>query len=276
MLFHPGARHLQLGFRSLGYDPGKIDSWVGTNTLAAGHGLWSKGPIGGTEWAVMQVNEGLRELGYAPGPRVGEWTQQVKNALGEFIDNEGVAKASAADPKVILKPTKPELVPIQTDKVLRQGSAGYVIDTFCLHAAAVPGGWASGKTNREIVAAINRMHTAPTREGGRGWSDTGYHGIVCPDGEIFDARPINRIGAGAIGYNRGVYHLLMIEVKTIDRMRRPEDYFTAATLASAKRQIEIISQRTPITRLMGHNEVSRKLCPGFKVIDNEFTNRAVT
>jgi hypothetical protein len=158
---------------------------------------------------------------------------------------------------------------------LRQGGANTVIDTYCLHCAAVPGDWAADKSNAEIVKAIHLMHTLPKSKGGRGWSDTGYHAITCPDGEIIYARPMDRYGAGAVGYNRGVFHHLMIEVRTITATRHPEDYFTPETLASTRGHFEQIAQRTPIRWLMGHREVAAKLCPGFEVIDRDWTDRAV-
>jgi hypothetical protein len=164
---------------------------------------------------------------------------------------------------------------VQHHKLMRQGGANTIIDTYCIHCAAVPGIWATDKTNAEIVKAIYLMHTLPKSKGGRGWSDTGYHAITCPDGEIIYARPMDRYGAGAVGYNCGVFHHLMIEVRTITATRHPEDYFTPETLSSTRGHFEQIAQRTPIRRLMGHREVAAKLCPGFEVIDRDWTDRAV-
>ena len=68
-----------------------------------------------------------------------------------------------------------------------------------------------------MLAEVRRMHTAPKSQGGRGWSDIGYQAVTFPDGETLVGRPWDRIGAGAVGYNRGVFHHLMIEVQTIIR-----------------------------------------------------------
>lgn len=276
MINHPGVRLVQLGTTSLGFDCKGADGWFGPNTAKATSALLWQGPAKWSEWAIQTLQRGLRDLGYLPASEAtGEWDTFTWAALEDLVDAEGAPRAAAADPGEVLEPTKPLLPPASHSSVIRQGSAGYVIDTICLHCAAVPGYWARDKTNAEIAAAIHKMHTDPVSRGGRGWSDTGYHAITCPDGEILSARPINVIGAGAVGYNRGVYHLLMIEVVTIDRMATVERWFTPATLASAKAQVECISRNTPIRRLMGHNEVAAKLCPGGPIIDREWTDRAV-
>lgn len=275
MSMNPAHRLIQFGVKSLGYDPGPLDGWYGPQTDTACAALIAQGPVTSTPWAVRTLNRGLAGLGYMEGPGSDRFDASTRSALALLIDADGLPAASRVTAPQPVAPTKPAFQPIQTDNVLRQGGAGKIIDTFCLHCAAVPGDWHVYKTNAEIVAAIHRMHTLPITQGGRGWSDTGYHSITCPDGERFDARPWQRYGAGAVGYNAGVYHQLMIEVETITRTRRAEDYFTPETLATTKQHIEEISQRTPIRRLMGHREVAAKLCPGFDVIDAEWTERAV-
>lgn len=275
MARHPAIRFLQLAFRSLGYDPGTIDAWWGPDTARAGRGLHEHGPARTSDWALETLRRGLSDLGYVSGPRAGGFDADIRAALGRVLDADGLPRAAVVDDPAILEPAKPKLQPVRHGNVLRQGSAGHVIDTYCLHCAAVPGDWARGQSNAEIAAAIHRMHTLPTSRGGRGWSDTGYHAITCPDGETLPGRPVTRIGAGARGYNRGVFHHLMIETATITETRLPEDYFRPETLAAARARIEAISRQTPIARLMGHREVARKLCPGFEVIDADWTDRAV-
>ncbi|TFL16446.1 hypothetical protein [Jannaschia formosa] len=276
MPHHPAHRLLQLGARSLGFDPGPIDGWWGPKTDTALTALATSGPLKSSGWAVLTLERGLHDLGWLPSTPDGSWTAATRIALQRAADADGAAAAAySARPDEILTPYKPALRPVDHGNVLRQGSAGTVITGFCLHCAAVPGSWAVGKTNEEIVAAVRRMHTDPKSQGGRGWSDIGYTSVGCPDGEVLDGRPSSRIPAGAIGYNAGWWHHLMIEVRTINRTRRPEDYFTAETLAAGKAQIAAVAARTPIKRLMGHNEVAAKLCPGFDVVDREWTDLAV-
>lgn len=268
-------RLVQLALKSLGYDPNGADGWWGKNTQAAAQALFDHGPAKSSEWAVTTLARGLAGLGYYTGPIGGDYSASLRAALGAALDAQGAPRAAFAPTQEVLVPSKPKLAPVRHGKILRQGSAGHIIDTYCLHCGALPGDWHKSKTNQQIAAAIHRMHTLPTWQGGRGWSDTGYHAITCPDGETLYERPVERIGAGGVGYNRGVFHHLMIEVATIDRTRLPETYFRPETLASTRREIERISSQTPITRLMGHREVAAKLCPGFEVIDRDWTDRAV-
>lgn len=64
----------------------------------------------------------------------------------------------------------------------------------------------------------------------------------------------------------GAYHHLMIEVPRITSTKCPEDYFTPQTLTATKDHIE---SSTQLHRLLGHREVSAKLCLGFEVLDRE-------
>jgi hypothetical protein len=273
---HPSHRLIQLGTRSLGFDPGIIDSWWGGKTRAAVAALLLEGPAIQSDWAVQTLHRGLKGLGYMQEGIEGTYGAATRAALRGVLDADGAHAASAAPETEVLVPSKPLIQKIDHSLAMRQGSAGTVINSFMIHCAAVPGDWHVYKTNNEIISAVHRMHTDPKSRGGRGWSDTGYHSITCPDGERFDARPWARYGAGAIGYNRGVYHHLMIEVGTITRIALPEAYFTPATLDGTKAHIELIAKQTPLRRLMGHREVAAKLCPGFEVVDRDWTDRAVT
>jgi hypothetical protein len=273
---HPSYRLIQLASKSLGVDAGPVDGWWGKRTRAAAHHLSMNGPQKSSIWAINTLNRGLEGLGYLPHGVTDNFDGDTYAALRALVDADGLPFASVSASTEVLTPTKPALLPDRHAEVMRQGGAGTVIDAFMIHCAAVPGDWHRYKTNAEIVADIHRMHTDPVSRGGRGWSDTGYHSICTPDGERFDARPEDRYGAGAVGYNRGVYHHLMIEVGTITSTKRAEDYFTPQTLAATKDHIESIAQRTQLRRLMGHREVAAKLCPGFEVIDREWTDRAVS
>ncbi|MGH1579087.1 N-acetylmuramoyl-L-alanine amidase [Planktotalea sp.] len=275
MGLHPANRHIQLGIKSLGYDPGKIDGWFGKNTARSSLALFESGPLRQTEWAVLQLKTGLRDLGYFSGRMDGEYSGVLRKALGAMLDAEGMPLAEAVKGPEVLTPTKPLLKPVSHGARLYQGSARYEIDTICLHCLAVPSSWHASRSNKQILADVRSMHVTPRSEGGRGWRDVGYQWITCPDGEVLEGRPEDQIGAGAKGHNRGVIHINMVETRTIDRMRRPEDYFTPETLSSAKALIESYMQRAQIKRLMGHNEVASKLCPGFKVIDRDWTDRTV-
>ncbi|WP_418592097.1 peptidoglycan-binding protein [Ponticoccus sp. (in: a-proteobacteria)] len=274
MPINPAVRYLQLGLKSLGYDPGPADGWYGSRTDAAATALYSAGPTRSSEWALKMLRTGLIGLGYLTATPEGGYDAPARTALGQVADHDGAPAASWARSGEILSPGKPALA-VPHSNVLRQGSACTAIDTLMMHCGALPGDWHLGKSNDEIVAAIHRMHTLPVTRGGRGWSDTGYHEIICPDGERRAARPLGRYGAGAIGYNSGVKHILMIERRTIDRTYQPEDLYYPEQLASMREAVAEFGDRTQFKRLLGHREVAAKLCPGFDVIDRDWTDRAV-
>lgn len=273
---HPSYRLIQLANKSLGFDPGKADSWWGPKTGGSSVALLERGPITPSDWAIKTLNRGLSGLGYLSGTPTAHYDVATRSALMALIKADGAPAASYAPEHEILQPVKPALRPVAHGNKMRQGRSRKVIDTIMLHCGALPGDWHLYRSNQEMFDAIHHMHTAPKSQGGRGWSDTGYHSITFPDGERWDARPWQNTGAGALGYNNGVYHCLMIEVETINRMGRIQDWFTPATIAATKAHIEEIAQRTPITRLMGHNEVAAKLCPGGPVVDSFWTDRAVS
>jgi hypothetical protein len=273
MAIHPGTRLLQLALGSLGHDPGPVDGWHGARTQAAAAGLLARGPARSSQWAVATLHRGLADLGHYEGDIAAPYGEASRAALSALLAANGAAKASAAPTADVRLPTKPELRPQTHGNAIQQGSK--VIDHFMMHTTATPGGWPVGKTNRDMLEAVRQMHTLPVSRGGRGWSDIGYHYLICPDGEVMVGRPITRTGAGAIGYNAGVCHAAMIPVRTITRMGRPADFYTPETLASMRALIEHIAAFTPIRRLSGHNEVAAKLCPGFPVVDRDWTDRAV-
>lgn len=275
MPMHPAHRLIQMGARSLGFDPGEVDGWWGPKTLSAVVALLREGPAISSPWAVRTLQRGLSDLGWNPGVVDGHYGPATQKALACLVDADGASRASAVTSDAILEPTKPKLAISGHSNVIRQGSGGTIITGFMQHCGALPGSWHQGKTNLQMAEGIKRMHTLPPSQGGRGWSDTGYHEIICPDGERLKARPIEVYGAGARGYNRGWKHVLMIEVKTITTTRHPEDHFTPETLSSMRDCIEEFGSQTQFERLAGHREVASKLCPGHEVIDRDWTDLAV-
>jgi N-acetylmuramoyl-L-alanine amidase len=272
---HPSHRLLQLAFNSMGFSPGKVDGWWGGDTQSAAEALFKEGPAKTSAWSVRTLQNGLAGLGYDVGAVDGHYGGKTRKALGWAIDAGGAPAASFAIREENLVLERPVLQGVSHGNVLRHGAANAVIRNFMMHTAATPGSWWRGKSNRQMLEEIRRWHADPKSKGGRGWSDIGYGEVIFPDGEALTGRPLHRIGAGARGYNRGWMHVCMIPVETIGRMGLPEDFYTPETLASMRQRIEHYSCLTPIERLAGHNETAAKLCPGFRVIDRDWTDRAV-
>ena len=139
---------------------------------------------------------------------------------------------------------------------IRQGKAGYLVNEVMLHCAGIKTGQFNGLKPISVWSVINRWHVE------RGFSGFGYHGLFMPDGFFMTGRPFGKIGAGCIGKNQGVIHLLMIEKREIRRLGEFGDYFTQEQRAAVR---SLIGALPGIEKVSGHNDYAAKLCPGFKV-----------
>ena len=128
------------------------------------------------------------------------------------------------------------------------------IDTIIVHCSATPEG-------RDVsVSEIRKWHKA------RGWSDIGYHFVITLDGTMNVGRPIEKIGAHAKGYNRKSIGICYIG--GTDSEGNPKDTLTETQEAAMQALILELKKSYPsIKKLIGHNEVSSKACPSFKVSD---------
>lgn len=286
-MIHPAHRLIQLGCRSLGWDPGAIDSWYGPNLEGALQGLEAQGPRKSTVWAISILQKGLDDLGWYIGPASGEWDDETVVAIRGVLTAKGHAFASV-DPETHKPPPEDDEDDTPTPEADRIGlpdpkptrgrivQSGTTVWGICLHTTATPGDYLHRVTEAEALANITSFHTRPKSQGGRGWSALGYHAMVPWSGAILAGRPYTRMGAGARGYNRGVIHISMFPTVTLKRMHDdPLEAYTAEQIATVRGMIEDIASRTPITRLFGHREVANKLCPGFEVVDSYWTARAV-
>lgn len=127
------------------------------------------------------------------------------------------------------------------------------IDTIIIHCSGTPEG-------REHNAAdIKRWHLQ------RGWKDIGYHFVVKIDGTVELGRPIDQVGAHAKGHNANSIGICY--VGGCDKNMKAKDTLTDAQQASIQSLIIDMKNSYPITKLIGHNEVSSKSCPSFVVKD---------
>lgn len=148
--------------------------------------------------------------------------------------------------------------------MIYQGSARYPVNEVILHCGAFPGDWWKGKTAQEARDAVDKMHRErkPTP-----FKKIGYHGLFMPDGSFAQGREFTEIGAHVVERNRGTIGLLMIESQTIKKMGRFEDFFTEMQRKAVR---SLIRSLPGIKWVTGHNDYSTKLCPGFKVRDEDW------
>jgi hypothetical protein len=147
-----------------------------------------------------------------------------------------------------------------------QGKARYPVNRVMLHTSATPSNWWKGKTVEEMRDEIRRWHTLD-----RGWRDIGYHRVFAPDGTMALGRSLYEIGAGCRGENCGVVHLCMVPTVWIDRMGTFEDFYTLETRVAVRDYLlELEELHGAPLIVVGHNHYAPKLCPGFKVVSDEW------
>lgn len=148
-----------------------------------------------------------------------------------------------------------------------QGKARYPVDRVMLHTSATPADWWKGKTVDQMRDEIRRWHTVTTHK----WRDIGYHRVFAPDGSMALGRSLYEIGAGCRGQNRGVIHLCMVPTVWIDHMGTFEDFYTTETRVAVRDYLlELEELHGKRLIVVGHNDYAPKLCPGFKVISDEW------
>ena len=102
-----------------------------------------------------------------------------------------------------------------------------------------------------IVGAddIRKWHIA------RKWSDIGYHYVIRTDNKLDMGRPEYWTGAHAKGHNTGSIGICMIGT----------DDYNADQWNILDTLLRKLLIKYPAAIIIGHNEVSKKSCPGFDV-----------
>ena len=134
------------------------------------------------------------------------------------------------------------------------------IDTIVIHCTATRPDWWSGKTSQQKVDEVRRWHVED-----RGWSDIGYHYLIDRDGTLVEGRPLERTGAHAKGYNTGSVGISLFGGHGGNVSDQFEDNFTEDQDRALRELIDTLKADHPITKTIGHNEVSSKACPTFVV-----------
>jgi N-acetylmuramoyl-L-alanine amidase len=145
--------------------------------------------------------------------------------------------------------------------MIYQGSGKYLVNEVVLHCAAINTNQFHNMNGAQIKAEIRRWHLA------RGFKDFGYHGMFLTDGTFVEGRPYTTQGAHVVERNRGSIGFLMIERVKITKIGKFDDWFTEAQRKAVRTKIKEIPGIKWVT---GHNDYANKLCPGFKVKDEDW------
>lgn len=124
------------------------------------------------------------------------------------------------------------------------------IDTIVVHTSA--------SHQNATVEDIRKWHVEE-----RGWSDIGYHYIITPDGEIHDARPINKVGAHARGHNTGSIGICWVGgYKGVDNRTDSQKLALRELINELVLKYDIDDKN-----ILGHRDFPgvKKSCPNFDV-----------
>ena len=126
---------------------------------------------------------------------------------------------------------------------------------------------------------ILHWHTAPKKQGGRGWRKAGYSDMIHLDGSLENIIPFNQdpyvdsweISNGAKGINGVSRHLVYVGGMCIkENQAKQQQIVSADTRTAAQKQalavyVNYMILRHPKIKVLGHNQVSDKSCPSFDV-----------
>lgn len=126
------------------------------------------------------------------------------------------------------------------------------------------------RTIKEII-----IHCTATKEGqaftvndvrkwhvkGNGWKDIGYHYLIGINGEIWEGRKEDVVGAHCSGHNS--YSIGVCYVGGLDKAGKPKDTRTDAQKESLVKIVSMLHERYKNAKIYGHNDFAKKACPCF-------------
>jgi N-acetylmuramoyl-L-alanine amidase len=143
------------------------------------------------------------------------------------------------------------------------------VDRIIIHCSATQPSWMYGSELKKQVAEIRRWHVED-----RGWSDIGYHHLIGRDGSMAPGRPITRAGAHTKGLNMTSIGVCLIGGHGAAATDAFEDHFTEDQKRALVNWLKYAMKQYKIKRrsVSGHNQHSRKGCPGFSVPNFIYNN----
>lgn len=140
------------------------------------------------------------------------------------------------------------------------------LNYLVIHCTATPEG-------RPVTSAeIRRWHTGPVSQGGRGWKQVGYTDMIHLNGTVERLVDNNEdayvdgweVTNGATGYNSVSRHVVYVGGCEA-HSQVPKDTRTPAQMKALESYVKEFRRRFPRARIVGHNQLAKKACPGFDV-----------
>lgn len=125
------------------------------------------------------------------------------------------------------------------------------IDRIIVHCTATPEG------RVETVQSIRNMHKA------QGWSDIGYHYLIGLNGERWNGRDVNLVGAHCVGYN--AHSIGVCYVGGVDKNMKEKDTRTEKQKKALVAILKDLRRLYPLAKIVGHRDLDKKgkACPSF-------------
>ena len=132
------------------------------------------------------------------------------------------------------------------------------IKEIIVHCTATPEG------RIETVQSIRNMHKA------KGWSDIGYHYLIGLNGECWEGRNVNLIGAHCEGHNSN--SIGVCYVGGVDKKMQAKDTRTEKQKDALVALLKDLRKLYPKAKIYGHHDFNKgKSCPCFDA-KNEYKN----
>lgn len=132
------------------------------------------------------------------------------------------------------------------------------IKEIIVHCTATPEG------RVETVQSIRNMHKA------KGWSDIGYHYLIGLNGERWEGRNVNLIGAHCEGHNSN--SIGVCYVGGVDKKMQAKDTRTEKQKYALVALLKDLRKLYPKAKIYGHHDFNKgKSCPCFDA-KNEYKN----
>jgi N-acetylmuramoyl-L-alanine amidase len=155
-----------------------------------------------------------------------------------------------------------EQKPKQTERQKIKNFIMSELKYLIIHCTATPEGREVTKKN------IEQWHLVE-----RGWSKVGYRDMIHLNGGLENLIDYNQddtidhweISNGARGFNGNSAHVVYVGGTKKNDIKKPKDTRTYEQHKSLQIYVLFMILRHPKIRVIGHNEVSKKDCPGFFV-----------
>lgn len=133
------------------------------------------------------------------------------------------------------------------------------INRIIVHCTATPEG------RVETVESVRRMHKA------KGWADIGYHYLIGLNGERWNGRNVNLVGAHCEGYNAN--SIGVCYVGGCDKNMKAKDTRTDKQKTALIALLKDLRKLYPKAKIVSHRDLDRKgkACPSFDAT-NEYKN----